>query len=192
MHCRTFYHQWNIYLALILLFVFGMVVDGLAQSSIDKHQTAAEHEAHHRLTVGLGHTQLANGTIGAESRWRALASWTLNYDYKFSRRWAVGLQNDVVLENYVIESYDKELIEREYPITVVPVALFKATQNIFLIGGAGVEHSAGHSLGLTRLGLEYGFEFNHEWEFGVAAVWDNKWNYYNSWGLTLTASRIWH
>ncbi len=162
-------------------------------------QGIAQHEvvsAHHgmkgtnRLTLGLGHTHISQGKIENDTKWLALASWTLNYDYWLSDKWAIGIQNDLVLESFIIEDAEDESIERHYPVSVVPVVIFKAGKHLSLIAGVGEEFSRGHNLTLTRLGAEYGWHLPGDWEIGIAAVWDNKWNYYNSWGLVFTTSKI--
>jgi hypothetical protein len=115
----------------------------------------------------------------------------LNYDYWLSNKWAIGLQNDIILESFIVESGKEEFLERNYPIAIVPVAMFKPGKHLSFILGAGTEMAHGHSIGLTRVGFEYGFHLPKNYEIGVAAVWDNKWNYYNSWGIAFTASKIW-
>lgn len=145
----------------------------------------------HRLTVGLGHTHVSRGQVEGQTRWLAMGSWTLNYDHWITDTWAAGLQNDMVLETFVVEHGNNEVLERAYPISIVPVALFKPGKRFTFLSGVGTEVAHGHAIGLTRLGMEYGVHLPRNYEVGVAAVWDNKWNYYNSWGLTLCVSRIW-
>jgi hypothetical protein len=145
----------------------------------------------HRLTLGLGHTHVSEGKIDGRTKWLALASWSFNYDYWIANKWAIGLQNDLVLESFKVEHGDQEILERSYPLAVVPVAIYKPGKRLSLIGGVGGEFAHEKNLVLTRLGIEYGWHLPGNWEVGGTAVWDNKWNYYNSWGLGLTFSKIW-
>jgi hypothetical protein len=94
------------------------------------------------------------------------------------------------LESFFIENDDNELLERSYPVASVPVILYKPGKRLILIGGVGAEFTHEKTLTLTRLGLEYGFHLPNKWEVGAALVWDNKWNYYNSWGLAITISKL--
>lgn len=144
-----------------------------------------------RLTLGLGHTHVSEGQKDGKTQWLALPSWSINFDYWLNNKWAIGLQNDIILESFVIEDHGNELIERSYPVSIVPVAIYKSGNHLSLIGGVGAEYSKGHTLALTRLGMEYGFHLNNNWEIGTALVWDGKWNYYNSWGLAITVSKLW-
>ncbi len=145
----------------------------------------------HRLTMGLGHTHVSRGKIDGDTKWLALASWSFNYDYWLSNKFAIGLQSDLILETFIIENNSNEFIERKYPFTLVPVAVYKTGKHFSLLGGVGMEFSEGHNLFLTRIGMEYGFHLPKNWEVGAALVWDGKWNYYNSWGLAFTVSKIW-
>jgi hypothetical protein len=145
----------------------------------------------HRLTAGIGHIHVSRGQVEGQTQWLAMGSWTLNYDHWITDRWAAGLQNDMILETFVVEHGDDELLERSYPVAVVPVAMYKPGKRFTFVAGAGAEVSHGHSIGLTRLGTEYGVHLPRNYEVGLALVWDNKWSYYNSWGITLCVSRIW-
>lgn len=159
-----------------------------------QEQLSDEHHGQkgaHRLTLGLGHTHVSEGKIDGDTKWLALASWSFNYDYWLSTKWAIGLQNDLVLESFKIEHGNQEILERSYPWAIVPVAIYKPTKHLSLIGGVGTEIAEGHNITLTRLGIEYGWHLPGNWEIGGALVWDNKWKYYNSWGLGFTFSKIW-
>jgi hypothetical protein len=174
----------------IFLFLF------LCSASYAQHETVATGEEHSmkgvsRLTLGLGHTHVSEGQRDGKTQWLALASWSLNYDYWVSNKLAIGLQNDVILESFIIEDHENELIERYYPVSVVPVAIFKPGKHVSIIGGVGVEISKDQTLALTRVGLEYGFDLLKQWEVGAAIVNDRKWRYYNSWGLAFTVSKLW-
>ena len=155
----------------------------------------AEHEhsmkGASRLTLGLGHTHISEGQVDGKTQWLVAASWSVNYDYWLSNKWALGLQTDLILEDFLIEDADKEIIERKRPLAVVPVGIYKPGKHFSFLAGAGIEIAEGKNLGLTRLGIEYGAHIPKNWEIGVALVWDNKWNYYNSWGMAFTISKIW-
>lgn len=148
-------------------------------------------KGNHRLTLGLGHTHLSQGkNIEGKTVWLSEPSWSLNYDYWISNKWAIGLQTDLVIEKFIVENEDGEDLEREKPFAVVPVGIFKPFKHFSFIGGAGIEFERSENLGLTRLGVEYGAELPKRWEAGIAVMWDNKWGYYNSWVLEFTFSKI--
>jgi hypothetical protein len=182
------------YFTKYFILIWLIVVNFSAQAQEKTHANIESHQSMKgtsRLTLGLGHTHVSNGKVDGKTKWLAFPSWSLNYDYWLFDKWAIGLQNDLILESFVVENHKQELIERKYPFAVVPVALFKPGKYFTLIGGIGAEFSKGHTLAMTRIGLEYGFHLPNNWEVGAAMVWDGKWNYYNSWGIAFTLSRIW-
>ena len=167
----------------------------LYATSYAQHADTLHHEHHgmkgsHRLTLGLGHTNISEGQKEGKTEWIVLPSWSLSYDYWLSDRWGIGLETDIVLETFVVEDGDQELLERERPLSVVPVALYKPGANWTFIGGVGTEYAKEQTMALTRLGVEYGVHLPNNWEVGATAFWDNKLNYYNSWGLAFTVSKI--
>jgi hypothetical protein len=174
------------YFGLFLFFAVSCL-SGIAQSPEAHHDL----KKHHRLSFGLGHTSISEGKKDGKTVWLPLASWSLNYDYRVSNKWAIGLQNDWILETFLVEKNEGNVIERKTPLTVVPVGLYKFAKRWTAVGGAGIEFAKGKNLGLTRLGIEYGVHLPKKWEVGFALVWDNKWNYYNSWGITFLVGKAW-
>jgi len=176
-----------------MFFTFVLSAIGYCQdnNSLTNKQSHIGNEGASRLTIGLGHTHVSEGKIDGDTKWLALPSWSLNYDYWLSNKLAIGIQNDLILESFIIEHGNQELLERSYPIASVPVLLFKSGKRIVLIAGIGAEFAKESTLMMTRFGVEYGFHLPGNWEVSSALVWDNKWNYYNSWGLALTISKIW-
>jgi hypothetical protein len=173
------------------LFLVSNSFNCLAQQQ-QVHNNNHPIHAKHRIAFGLGHTSISNGEINGKTSWLPLASWSLNYDYWLNNKWAIGLQNDWILETFLIQQKSGGSIERKNPIAVIPVGMYKFSNHWNAIGGVGMEFSKGHNLALTRLGIEYGTHISKKYEFGVAAVWDNKWNYYNSWGIAFTIGRLYY
>lgn len=166
-----------------------------AQEAHEAHAAPTTHHGMggtHRVTLGLGHSHVINSIVGedGELKNQALPSWSLNYDYWLSDKWAVGLQSDLVIESFVIEHGGEELLEREYPFLIAVVGIFKPFRHFSFVAGYGIEHASEQTLSATRLAVEYGTHVSPRWEVGVAASWDAKWNYYDSWGLTFTVSRL--
>jgi hypothetical protein len=154
------------------------------------HKNSHSMQGTHRITLGLGHTNVSEGKINDKTEWLSMPPWSLNYDYWISDKIAIGLQNDIIVESFKITDHEEEEIERHYPLTTVPVVIYKPFKNFSFIGGVGAEFSGGHTLWLTRLGTEFGFHIPGNWEGGAALVWDGKWDHYNSYGIAFTFSKL--
>ena len=174
----------------------GLLLVFQSTFSQDEHHDNHSKEHHdmkgsHRLSVGMGQTHVSHGEVDGKGQWLVLPTWCIDYDYWLSNKWAIGLENEIIVESFKIESDHHEIIERTYPIDVVPIAIYKPGEHLSILGGVGYEFAKENSLFMTRLGLEYGFHLPGNWEVGTTLVWDGKWNYYNSWGLSLIVSKIW-
>jgi hypothetical protein len=157
-----------------------------------EHEEEEHHSiaGRHRITLGLGHTHISQGVIEGSREWFVAPSWALNYDYWLTERWAVGLQNDMIVEQFVIAHGDEELLERDRPVAVIPTVLYKPLHWLTLIGGVGVEFASEENLTLTRLGAEVGWHVAADWEVGAGLVWDAKWDFYDSYALDFSISRF--
>ena len=140
--------------------------------------------------MGIGHVHVSQGKIDGKNEWLVAPTWAIDYDYWISDRWALGLHNDILVESFTISHKGDELIERNYPISVIPVVIWKPFKRLSFVGGVGGEFSGEHNFTVVRLGLEYGFHLPKDFEISVFMGRDDKINYYNSWGISLTASKI--
>ena len=173
---------------LLCLLISLISLISIAQESESSESTELKK---HRISLGLGHTHIPSSELIEGRNKLAFASWTLDYDFHFNERWALGLQTDLIMESFIIKRFNQEEIERDYPFSVSPVVLFKPFERWSFVAGVGAEFAPGETLGFTRLGVEYGIEISENWEFGITFLWDAKWEYYNSWGLALMISRLW-
>jgi len=174
----------------LILFSLLVVCHSHGYAQQESHLDVHSMDGAHRVTLGLAHTHISTGRIHEKTEWLTAPSWSLNYDYWISDQWAVGLQNDLIIETFLIENTEGEEVEREFPIAIVPVAIFKPGKHFSFIGGIGAEFAASGNLTLTRFGGEYGLLLDGQWEVGISLVWDNAWNHYNSWGLGFTVSKL--
>ena len=173
---------------LIVLILFTAPLQLRGQTD---NESSTKSHAKHKVSLGLGHTHVPEGELLDRKNKLAFASWTFDYNFYFNTTWAVGLQTDLILESFVIARSNQEELEREFPFSITPVALFKPAKRWGLIGGVGAEFAPGETLIFTRLGLEYGVEISEKWEIGATFLWDARWDYFNSWGLAIIISRVW-
>ena len=149
-----------------------------------------EHEfhPHHSLGLIISHTQISQGIQeDGKRKWLSLPSWGINYNYVFHSKWAIGLHNDIIVEDFVVESASRETeaLERSYPIASAVVVSFKPGKHFSFLLGSGGEFAENHNFFLLRAGFEYGLHINNRLELVANLVNDLKIKAYNSWAIGL-------
>lgn len=156
-------------------------------------QPQSENDAKHQVQLILSHTQIHSAVDKqGNRRWRSIPSWGVNYYYELSEKWKIGLNNDIIVEDFQVESTAKnnqEILERRYPIASVFVISRKLDNHFHLLLGLGGEIAESQSFFLLRGGIEYSYYFDEKWELVGNITNDFKWNAYNSWALGLGISR---
>ncbi|WEK33803.1 MAG: hypothetical protein P0Y53_15025 [Candidatus Pseudobacter hemicellulosilyticus] len=150
----------------------------------------------HRITLSIGHSHIRKGLRHDETYGVSAASWALDYDYWLTDHWAVGVHSDLLLENFLVEEHignkDEEtsIMERNYPISVIPVILYKPWEHLALVAGVGEEFSKEENLLVYRGGLELGWHLPHHWELGATFNYDVKKDAYDTWMVGFGVSRF--
>ncbi len=137
----------------------------------------------HRLTMMMAnsHIPAADQANGGKTFF-VVPTWGFNYDYWFTRKWAIGLHNDLVLQQYKIEEQgDNKVIERSFPVSMCAMGLFKPANNWTLLAGFGRELEKHESFNMINIGVEYGIELPNEWELSFNFNYENKLEIYDSW-----------
>lgn len=182
-----------------LLFIGLVMVFG--RSAFAQHVAGQEHEEetvfhpHHTLGLIISHTQVGQGvTEGGKGEWLVLPSWGLNYNYKFSPKWAIGLHTDIITETFKVEEHlsggSDEILERSRPIASALMASFKPGKHFNYLLGAGGEFSHTGNLYLVRIGAEYVYHLSKKWELNAVLANDLKINAYNSWSVGMGITRV--
>lgn len=172
----------NLFLILSFLFV------SLVHAQEDKHETHEDHqkghseEAHkkHTISASINHTVIFSGVKDGETKsYINVPSFGLNYTYFFNNKWAIGLHNDIILEDFLVQSSSNDhssrssngesvVIERGTPVAMALMAIFKPIPNLGIMAGGGVEFSSHEDFALIRIGLEAPIHLPKHWEvFGV-------------------------
>lgn len=150
---------------------------------------------HHSLGLMISHTQISQGIQSdGDKKWLSLPSWAINYNYKFSPKWAVGLHSDIIVEDFAVEEHLKssgnKTLERSYPIACAVMASYKPGKYFSFMAGAGGEFAHTGDLFLVRVGVEYGYHLSKDYEINANITNDLKINAYNSWAIGLGVTRI--
>jgi hypothetical protein len=163
----------------------GLIFFILLWSSCSFAQKEEPFSTHHQVSFLIGHTYVSQGFIDGKREWLTLPSFALDYNFYFSEKWSIGLHNDMIVENFIVEDVDNQEIERSRPFASVATVGFKPGEHFIFQVGLGGEFAKEENFFLTRVGCEYSLELPKDWEFIANFVYDIKWNAYDSFGLSV-------
>jgi hypothetical protein len=170
--------------------MFAVITSSFSQESESKKENF---KPYHSISGLLSHTMVKDGIRDGKTEWIAFPSFAFDYNFVFSPKWIIGLHNDLIFEDFIVESTDsagdKKELERSEPIASVLVGGFKPCKHFTLEAGMGYEFSKEENLFLTRIGTEYSLELPKEWELIVNLVYDVKWNAYDSFAFGVGVSK---
>jgi len=64
-----------------------------------------EHLKKHAIGFMISHTLISTGVKGINNKeqWLALASFGLNYNFNFNKKWALGLHTHMIIEDFAVK-----------------------------------------------------------------------------------------
>jgi len=149
-----------------------------------------EFNKHNRISLVIGHTHIPKGVPAVPDGGSIIvASWGLNYEYWFSRKWGLGLHNDMEIATYYIEDDTGGTIERSRPIIVSLVGIYNPWKGLEFLAGFGREFEEHQNFWVYRFGIEYEIEFGHHWDLAPAFIYDVKENLYDSFTLGIVIGK---
>jgi len=170
------------YMKWMLVFMLFGFFNIQAQEHSEEHLTFK----HHRVALVIGHTHVPKAfQSSAGSKEVIVPSWGFNYEYWLNHKWAIGLHSDMEIATYIIEHFDGTELERERPVIVSLVGIYKPWKGLELLTGFGKEFEPNHSFWVYRFGLEYEIEIGNEWDIAPTLVYDIKEDLYDSWTIGL-------
>jgi len=176
----------------LLLLTFGVVQSQEEGKREGQTAEAQESESHHKhsLSVLLAHVHIGNGAEGGSIRGIQRPSWMIAYNYSFNEKWALGLHGDIILETFTVEKggapgegETPNLLERDYPISLVGAGTYKPIEHLGIIVGGGLEFDKSESFGLLRFGLEPNLRLSERIELILNLSYDIKIDGYDNWNL---------
>ena len=138
-------------------------------------------ETRHKITLEASHTHVPTSVDNnGKKSWQVLASWGLNYDFKINRNWNIGIHSDMVIQDFSYEDESGIVKKRTRPVATAIVGMRKFGDHLSIVGGGGMEVASEGTLGLVRIGLDYGLEIPGNWEFSASLMCDFKIKAYNA------------
>lgn len=115
------------------LLLLCLAIVNAQEKELEEQKEFAEKK--HSIAILLSHTQMAESIGDGKKKWISIPSWGIDYNYELSEKWAVGLHNDIILENFIVEHNDKTEIERSSPFASTVVVLYKLGNHISVMLG---------------------------------------------------------
>lgn len=130
---------------------------------------------HHRLALFTGYG-LIPGAVNEEGnkQVKIIPVLGLDYEYWFNHKFALGLQNDLELDSYVVEKDHQEYLDRENAFVTALVFMYEPILGWALFAGPGYEFEKNHNLGLLRVGTGIAKPFEGGWSTGITLAYDIK------------------
>lgn len=157
-------------------FLLFMFIGLFAQSEEPKHQ----------LNLGIGHSLIPSGVKTGTTSNISLPTWAIDYNYRISERFVLGLHNEIIVESFEYHPLDhpEAVLERSNPLASILVFGYRINEWM-IYAGAGGEFSKEITYGMTRLGGEYAIPMPYNMECIIGINADLKWDAYVSYGITL-------
>lgn len=175
-------HIWLVMFFAMTAIILASPTSSLAQEERDGK---ADPVRKHSAAVAIGHTQVSKGVQDGEKKWLALPSWALDYTFKWDDQWNIGLQNEIILSDFEVESGEEgQTLTRSSPISSIAIVGYRPIENLMLFAGGGGEFAKEENFAVVRLGVEPSMEIRERLELLLSFVYDFKIDGYNSFGLS--------
>jgi len=171
---------------MIILFVLPQIA--IAQEEEVEGEGEGEgEELRHFISLSFGYTYIPDGAeLGTtEADGFLVPSVGLDYMYKVTPRWEIGIMMDIELDHYLV--VDKEL-ERENAFIAVLVGLYKVSPRFSLFAGGGIEIESNENLAVLRVGADTPIPIGREWILAPTLIFDFK-EGYDTWSFALAIGK---
>lgn len=160
---------------------------GLAQEDLKSDDKNAKHEGNegrHSIGFVMSHTRIGEGRDeNGDKEFVTAPSFAIDYNYWLTEKFALGLHTDFLYENFIIETENDELIEREFPIAPVLMGTYKPGERWTFGVGFGGEFANDETFFVTRLAVEYIVEIRNGWGVFGSLTQDFRATIYNTTSL---------
>ncbi len=168
----------------VLCSVFFTPITSWAQEETEAKEEGLERK--HSISLAIGHIQVAKGFQDGQKKWLALPSWALDYTYRITPEWSVGLQNELILSDFEVESEEEgSVITRSTPLSSIVVVGYRPLEYLTVFAGGGGEFAKEEDFAMIRFGIEPSMEIRERLELLVRGVYDIKIDGYDSFGITV-------
>lgn len=158
----------------VLLIVSLIIVStgAVSQHDSDEHE---KHIQHHRLVLFTGYG-LIPGAIDEEGnrKVKVIPVLGLDYEYWFSHKIALALQNDIELAAYVVERDHQDYLNRDFAFVSSLVFIYEPLKDWAVFAGPGYEFEQHENFAVLKVGTEIAKSFQDGWGVGLTLAYDIK------------------
>lgn len=182
------------YKIVLLISTILLSIPTIAQEEHSGNPTEEHHEfKRHVVAVQISHTLINSAKENPDGNdWIAAPSYIFNYNFNFSEKWALGLHNDIIIENIDLEDTSEggDGINREHVISSAIVASYKPFSHLAFLLGSGMEFSKHKDFQIIRFGIEAPFHLPNNWEMQASLTTDIGIDSYNSFTLGFGIAKL--
>ena len=176
-------------------FVFGFLTLAFSLGCIAQTEIIHDSESHisggHNNRFGFfsGTSLVPTHVSKGKDEILYVPTYGIEYERIFSRWFAVGINNEIELQNYVIENAAGESINRSFIYVVSVVAIFQPIKNIILFIGPGYELTSDHNFAIVKVGAYYPFKLTRQWDFTPLIAFDRVSNLYTTFTFGISVGK---
>jgi hypothetical protein len=185
-------NRLKLLIAFFSLLIVCLELNAQDEKDNEKKTSLKKFEPKSSLGLVVSHAHVFDGRdASGKKNVLSLPSLGIDYMYQFKSKWSIGLQTDIIIENFKVEKHlgTGEVIERSKPVAPALVGMYKATDHWNCLFGAGAEFSKEENFFLNRFGIEYAAELPKEWEVFGTFSYDLKWKAYDTWVIGIGISK---
>jgi len=178
--------RWKTWLIILFAGIAAVLSTSTTSHAQEEMPEETESERKHSLAVAIGHVQVAKGVQEGDIKWLALPSWALDYTFRINDHWNIGLQNELILSDFEVESEEEDgkVITRSTPLSSIAVAGYRPLEWLTVFAGGGAEFAKEENFAMIRFGIEPSMEIRERLELLASLVYDIKIDGYDSFGLS--------
>jgi len=174
---------------ILILFFVWMIFPGLIIAQEYLENAEVSHDLlHHRVAAGFGYTYVPKAEKEPDGKKGVLVpTLSVEYFYKFSHTWSLGLMLDLELIDYVIPFHEDDL-SRHNALIIGAVGIYEPLEYWGIFAGLGVEIEQHHNFEVVRAGSAYEFQIGNHWDISPSIIFDFK-EEYTAWALMVSAGK---
>jgi hypothetical protein len=138
-------------------------------------------ERRHKIAPMMGYTyvfDVIDSKFGQKQANRLVPTFGLDYTYRVSPKFTLGLFNDLELGTYTITSIRTgEQLIRERVFVTAAVGMYEIFDRFSVLAGFGVEIEHHRNFFVTRVGADYEVPMTEFWSAGFGLTYDYKEDY---------------